>query len=88
MARPMGLHPDKGEHGNVIRVVVVPDIHLGVVFDYLLEDVHGGQALLGPRAIPLLEGGVKVPPQNQAFMRIQGAEEAGRLLIELQQLWA
>ncbi|CAM2096305.1 unnamed protein product [Caretta caretta] len=84
----MGLHPDKGEHGNVIRMVVAPDVHQGVVFDYLLEEVRGGRALLSLRAVPLLEGGVKVSSQDQALMRIQGAKEGGRLLIELQPLRA
>ncbi|CAM2100797.1 unnamed protein product [Caretta caretta] len=82
----MGLHPDKGEHGNVIRVVVIPEVYQGVVFDYLLEDVCGGWALLCPQAVLLLVGGVKVPTQNQTLVRIQGAEEGGRLLIELQAL--
>ncbi|CAM2117702.1 unnamed protein product [Caretta caretta] len=84
----MGLHPDKGECGNVIRVVIAPDVHQGVVFNYLPEDVHGGWALLGPRVVPLLEGGVKVSTQDQALMRIQGAKEGGCLLIELQLLRA
>ncbi|CAM2112995.1 unnamed protein product [Caretta caretta] len=47
-----------------------------------------GQALFGPQAVPLLKGGVKVPTQDQALMRIQGAEEGGCLLIELQPLRA
>ncbi|CAM2103766.1 unnamed protein product [Caretta caretta] len=84
----MGLHPDKGECGNVIWVVVAPDVHQGVVFDYLPEDVRSGWALLGPRVLPLLKGGVKVPSQDQALMRIQGAEEGGCLLIKLQPLRA
>ncbi|CAM2102694.1 unnamed protein product [Caretta caretta] len=73
---------------DVIRVVVTPDVHQGVMFNYPLEDVHGSQTLLGPRAVPLLEGGVKVPAQEQPLARIQRAEKGGRLLIESQLLWA
>ncbi|CAM2106173.1 unnamed protein product [Caretta caretta] len=52
------------------------------------EDVRGGRALLGPRAVPLPEGSIKVPAQDQALTRIQGAEEGGRLLKEMQPLQA
>ncbi|CAM2110993.1 unnamed protein product [Caretta caretta] len=72
MAQPMGFHLDKGEHQDVVRVVVMPDVHQGVMFYYFLEDVRCG--------------GVKVPAQDQELARIQGAEKGGRLLIETQPL--
>ncbi|CAM2098477.1 unnamed protein product [Caretta caretta] len=84
----MGLHQDKGEHRAVIWVVVASDVHQGVMVDNLLEDVRGGWALLGPRAVPRLEDGVKIPAQHQSLARIQGAEEGGHLLIETQLLQA
>ncbi|CAM2105285.1 unnamed protein product [Caretta caretta] len=84
----MGLHPDKSERRDVIRVVVAPDVHQGVMVNYLPEDVRGGRALLGPRAVLLLQGRIKVPAQDQALVRIQSAEEGGHLLKETQLLRA
>ncbi|XP_034642640.1 olfactory receptor 14A16-like [Trachemys scripta elegans] len=42
----MDLHPDKGERRNVIGVVVVPDVHQGVMFNDLPEDIRGARVLL------------------------------------------
>ncbi|CAM2106093.1 unnamed protein product [Caretta caretta] len=86
----MCLHLDIGECGHVIRVVVMTDIHQGVMVNNLPEDVRGSRALLGPQAVPLFEesDGVKNPAQDHAPARIQRAKEGGCLLEKAHPLWA
>lgn len=38
VAKPIDLHLDIGKGGIVIRVLVIPDIHQGVIIDNLSED--------------------------------------------------